>query len=209
MKISSIDDLADLPIVQDGKGIWQNEYHRHDVWNHTIEVVRILKQLGVARELIAAGWLHDVGKAVTKSPRIKNGIQQFHAENHQPYYTFPDHERVGKDMVRALPKSLFKKLELNQFRVAKMVGNHFLPMSYVKKMKSSPNFEFFCKQVKKLSTEIDDTGMCHEVLTIFYADKASQNPEDLEFLLGLWKFILLREGDLTNLFGKFKAAYIR
>ena len=207
MEISNIDELALLPAVQAGKGLWQNKYHPHDVYQHTVEVVRILKQLKASRELIAAGWLHDIGKPFTKVLKKEHGMQVYHPDNGQPYHSFPDHEKKGKEMVLALPSSIFENLALNQGRIAQLVGFHFLPMRRVKTAKVNPTIEFFCEQVQHLSAELDDTKLRHEVLIIFYADKAFQQPEDLAFLFCLREYLLQREGDLQGLFDQFKLAY--
>ncbi len=209
-EISNIDDLKELPIVQDGKNIWQNRFHRHDVFQHTVEVVKILKEMDESDELLASGWwLHDVGKPPTKVPIIKKGKQIFHSVNGQPYHAFPDHEVKGKEMVQELPSCIFDNLNLNQERIARIVGSHFKPMAFVKSVKSNPDFSFFKKHLNNLSNDLDKSDLRHEILTIFYADKKSQEPEDLEFLFDLREYLLVEKGDLESLFNKFKTTYKR
>ena len=110
-------------------------------------------------------------------------------------------------MVRELPSVIFNKLNLRQEVVAKLVGYHFLPMGRVKKAKTNPTEEFFCEQIDELSDELDATTMRDNVLTIFYADKASQQPRDLDFLFGLREYLIRRQGDLHKLYAKFISAY--
>ncbi len=208
LTIKIIDDLEGLPEVQAGKNLWQNKWHRHDVYEHTVEVVRILKELKASPELIAAGWLHDIGKPPTKVLTTDgDGVQICHPKNGQPYHSFPGHENKGEEMVNEMPEDIFRGLGFDRHRVARIVGYHFKPMERVKEAKEKQTFDNFGAQVRQLSDELDHTGMRHEVLTIFYADKASQQPEDLEFLLGLREYLLHGKGDLHGLFGKFISAY--
>lgn len=206
--IQTIEDLEKLPEVQAGVGIWQNDFHRHDVFGHTVEVVRILKyELDATRELIAAGWLHDIGKPVTKVPKIVDGVQVRNRHNGRPYHSFPNHENKGEEMVRGLKPEIFERLELDQDRIARIVGLHFMPMERVKNAKKEKTREFFIAQIGKLSDDLDVTKMRSEVLTIFYADKKSQKSSDLNFLLALREYLLMGKGDLENLFNQFKLAY--
>lgn len=200
--------LEPLSIVQAGRGVRQNEWHKHDVYDHTVAVVRILEDLNASRELIAVGWLHDVGKPVTKKPKTnKQGAPLLDASGN-PYHSFPDHEERGEEMVRnRIEPRVFHDLGLNQDRVARIVGFHFLPMGRIKAAKENRTFEFFRDQVNQLSRELDETGMPNEVLTIFYADKMSQQPSDLPFLLALWNYLLAGAGNLESLFGDFRRTY--
>ena len=205
--VSCVDDLRELPMVQDGKGIWQNEWHPHDVYGHTVEVVRILRELTASPELIAAGWLHDVGKPPVRLPEIKSGALSRHPRSRQLCHSFNGHEKVGEEMVRTLPEAMFSRLGLDQHRIARIVGSHFLPMTSVKRMKQDPAPEHFERVFHDLSTALDRTGLKSEIMTIFYADKASQKPSDLDFLLSLRCHLLEGRMDLRRVHSSFVAAY--
>lgn len=203
MNLNVIDDLAKLPMVQDGKNIWQNKWHPHDVYGHTAEVVRILRDREASRELLAAGWLHDVGKPPMRQIKEENGVRQCHPETKQPYHSFPGHDSVGAAMVSALPKAIFTRLDLDRKRVSEIVRQHFVPMAHVKEMKDQekkkPSFDAFASSVVELSKALGKPDMRTEILTIFHADKVSQNSDDLNFLLALLELLQKREGDLQDL----------
>lgn len=209
MKASDIrTELENLSIVQQCKGVSQNEWHRHDVYEHTVEVVRILEEeLNASRELIAAGWLHDVGKPVTRVRKIDKTGTPILDPSGNHYHSFPKHEEKGEEKVREIDPAIFKRLRLNQDRVAKIVGFHFLPMGRIKEAKQDPTFQSFHVKVDQLRQDLTKTNMQDEVLTIFYADKASQKPSDLPLLRALREHLLNRETDLEKLFKLFEKAY--
>ncbi len=154
--ITKVDDLEKLPMVQAGKDLWQNKWHRHDVYGHTVEVVRILKEeLNASPGLIAAGWLHDIGKPKTKLAKMENGVPILHPTKKKPYHSFPEHEKRGEEMIKfELSEDKFRILGLDRDLVARIVGYHFKPMERIKKAKMNPTFEYFCEQVLALDSHL-------------------------------------------------------
>lgn len=73
-----------LPALHALSGVRQNKYHIHDVWTHTLQVVRHVTP-ELLRRLTAL--FHDVGKAQTQ--RIVDNEVHFH-----------DHENVGVEIVQ-------------------------------------------------------------------------------------------------------------
>ena len=220
--ISTADHLRQLPMVQDEKGIWQNKWHRHDVYDHTVEVVSILqRELKAPTDMIVAGWLHDVGKRPMRLVKYRDGHPDRDSANQETYHSFKGHEAVGEAIVRSLPKDIFDRLGANQEHVAEIVGAHFLPMDYVEKMKDelkagTLTFASFGEHVAELLeklTELDQLTETEikkeEILDIFYADKKSQESKDLEFLCALREHLMRvgGGGDIRKLYELFLSAY--
>jgi tRNA nucleotidyltransferase (CCA-adding enzyme) len=82
-----------LPEVDACRGVTQNRYHSHDVYEHTLRVVD-----GAAADRPVVRWaalLHDVGKPVTRRERAGSPAES----------TFYEHEGVGADLAdRALER---------------------------------------------------------------------------------------------------------
>ena len=179
-------DMMLVKEVQAGKGCIQNPFHEFDVYDHTLVMVNEVKKLTTDKEVIAAAWLHDIGKPVVAEPRIKNGEIMFN-EHGQQYQTFPDHEVVGEKMVHNLDQQLFIRHELSQARIAKLVGSHFLPMKGIKKMRKTASWSDFIQAFKDLETTLDQTGDKVKVLTMFVADTIAkgQGAEDIAELMAI------------------------
>lgn len=127
--------LADLGVVRAGIGLYQNEFHKFDVYQHTLKCVDNLRKMDAHDDLIAAGYLHDIGKPRLVIPLTKNGQMVTDAEGHPLHDFKPGHEELGREMVLLLPEEIFEGLGLNQKVVAEIVGCHYLPMTQFKKLK--------------------------------------------------------------------------
>ena len=78
-EIANLDSIMEaLPEVQKEKNLWQNNFHEFDVYHHTVKFVEHLKKIldeenhEIDLNLIAAGWLHDIGKPTMAKPKKKN-----------------------------------------------------------------------------------------------------------------------------------------
>ncbi|PIN94937.1 hypothetical protein COU53_01655 [Candidatus Pacearchaeota archaeon CG10_big_fil_rev_8_21_14_0_10_30_48] len=193
--------LIQLPSIQAGKGMWQNEYHEFDVYDHTIAVIDALKKETEDIDLISAGYLHDIGKPVSAKLRFYEGVLQ-EKEPGIPYHTFKDHERIGEELVLQMPDEFFSEYGLNKEKIAKLVGAHYLPMQGIHKMREAGNFVDFLEAYRNLEKAIDKTELDrNEVMGIFLADCIGKGdaPEDQQELL-LVRDILLGEGDLNEIY---------
>lgn len=187
--IKDVNELAFLCEVVEGKGVYQNKWHLNDVFEHTCKVVRILEELGADKTLLVSGWLHDIGKPVVATPELdKNGNQVFSPDG-KLYHNFHGHEVVGKRMVEELDDELFKRLGVNKFTVAQIVGAHYLPMTFAKRMKKEP--EKFSQLLLALKWRINKLSTNKEyVLDLFYAGILSkENTMDKKFLLALRNYL--------------------
>jgi len=162
--------LMNLPEIQAGIGLIQNEYHAFDVFDHTMEVVRYVKERSSDKDLIAAAYLHDIGKPVTAKPRVYDGVLQKDEEGRQRH-TFPNHEYVGEEMVREMSNKFFEENNLNQEKIGKLVGAHYLPMIGIAKTRKTRNYQEFVSAFNSLAQEIDKTGLDREeLMNLFHAD---------------------------------------
>ena len=75
-----------IPEFKDAYKLGQNKYHKHDVWKHSLEVLKKTKPNLLNR---LTGMLHDIGKTRTKSV----------VDNEVHFYA---HEHVGADMAREI-----------------------------------------------------------------------------------------------------------
>lgn len=203
--------LRELPDVSAGRGIWQNKFHEFDVYDHTMHYVDFLKQMTCDIEMIVAGYLHDIGKPVVKKPKIKDGKLEEKAAG-IPYHEFDNHEIVGEEMVRNMPNQLFTTSSLDQARIARLVGAHYLPMEYIKKMRKTASYTEFEQQYKQLEEALDSTGLPRaNVMTMFLADCLSKGRgcTDIDELK-LARTVIVNNGNpelLKDLYGMQKIMY--
>lgn len=198
--ILEIDDLARHPLVRAGSGVFQNRWHLHDVETHTLAVVEILRLLGADKTLLVAGYLHDIGKPQVRIPELREGMAVFSPEGHA-YHDFPKHEEKGKEMVLAMDDGMFRRLGVDKTMVAGIVGAHYIPMTYIKRMKKLPNYLVFEDALSELQRTLFRLPVkTRYVLDIFYADKAStgDNATDAPFIFAMRDFLAgsIRTGDL-------------
>jgi putative nucleotidyltransferase with HDIG domain len=174
MKYGIDETLRQLPAVQTGRGVWQNDFHQFDVLEHTEDFVRHLRRQNLTDDanVIAAGWLHDIGKPVVAKPKLdKQTGQVMEREPGKPYHKFDDHEHVGAEMVRQMDPRLFQELGLNQKKVAELVGCHYLPMKGIKAMRRADGWQAFLQAFKDLNHTLETAAVTKaEVLTMFLAD---------------------------------------
>jgi len=146
--------LSQLPEVQAGKDIWQNDFHEYDLLTHTIQFVKHLKEISIEDDaqidpdMIAAGWRHDIGKPVTAKPKTKNGVAQ-EREPGKPYHDFVDHDIMGAAMVREMDPKMFTSLRLSQERIAQLVASHYLPMKGIKTQEKQTVERASCKSLPR------------------------------------------------------------
>lgn len=88
LKILKITGLMDyvIPEFKETYKLGQNKYHKHDVWMHSLEVLKKTKPELINRLM---GMLHDIGKTKTKS--VVDGEIHFYS-----------HEHVGAEMAEAI-----------------------------------------------------------------------------------------------------------
>ncbi len=184
--------LLQIPQILAGINLIQNEYHQFDVYEHTLAVAREIKKFNPSQDLLAAAYLHDIGKPSAAKPRMYGGIPQFDEKGRQRH-TFPNHEFTGAEIVRTLDKQIFASLELNQEHIAQLVGAHYLPMKGIEPMRATQNYLDFEKKFHELEKIITSTKLNHEeLMNLFAADSIGKGDVwgDLPELLEIRKAIL-------------------
>lgn len=163
-------ELMELPEIQAGRGLWQNNFHEFDVYEHTLKFAEYIKQTTQDLDMIAAAYLHDIGKPVAAKPKTKDGVLQ-EKEQGKPYHEFTDHEKVGEEIVRKMNPEIFSRYGLNQERIAKLVGAHYLPMKGIKAMRKTANYAEFETAYQELIHNLEQSNLpvC-EVMEMFLAD---------------------------------------
>ncbi len=203
-EVTEIDKTMEaLPEVLAGKNLWQNNFHEFDVYGHTVKFVEHMKEIlqnegkELDLNLIAAAWLHDIGKPVVAVLKTRDGVQQ-EREKGKPYHEFTDHEIEGEKMVLAMDPKIFQQLGLNQEKIASLVYCHYLPMKGIKETRKTENWPNFLTRYNDLKKVLNDAENSaertpvtkREVMLMFLADKLSQgDPEkfatDREELFGI------------------------
>lgn len=176
-------ELKGLPELVLGKGMYQNKYHAYDVYGHTEKYVESLKEMTDDKEMIAIGYLHDIGKPVLRIERD----EEYKVRKDEPGYdVFKGHEERGEHMILEMRPELFKKYELDQNRIAKFVGAHFIPMTYFLKMQKETEWDAFVEHYKTLNEALEETHLDKDKqMMMFIADLKSKGPhcEDMDELL--------------------------
>ncbi|MFH1232711.1 MAG: HD domain-containing protein [Patescibacteria group bacterium] len=215
IKIDEI--MKGLPEVRAERDLWQNDFHQFTVYGHTKKFVMHLKNiLENERQkkefdflnLVAAGWLHDIGKPITAKPKEKDG-KILERKSDKPYkkiyHKFLNHEIEGEKRVREMNPEIFKELGLNQEKVALLVGCHFLPMKGIKDVRKAKDLNEFLQKYNDLKERLEklsesNNGLIskEEILLMFLADKLGQgDPEkyvtDQEELFSIRNALLLKD----------------
>jgi len=170
-------EFSELPEIKQGQGIWQNKFHEFDVYNHTLEFVRFIKDLAqeehraVDHNIVVAGYLHDIAKpAVATIKTTKEGETVLH-ESGKPRHNFRGHEETGEKMVLEMNPNIFKKYDLDQKKISLLVGMHFRPMKGFLRMQKSTNWKDFTNEYDNLVKSLDESsGLKKEIMEMFTAD---------------------------------------
>lgn len=168
------EEFRKLPEVLAGQDIWQNKFHEFDVFTHTIACVDAVSLLTDKIDVIAAAYLHDIGKPIVKIPKYKEGILLRHS-NGCSYHSFDNHDVVGAKMVKEMNSSFFSRFELNQDYIASLVEFHFFPMRFLKQMRRTHNFDEFQKVYFELDSLLLNMPLDRvDLLNLFLADSVAK-----------------------------------
>lgn len=132
-------------------GVTQNEYHRYDVWEHTLVALSHLPE-DASLVLRLATLLHDVGKPVTRTV------------NEQGRVHFYGHQNVGAQMAGDILRRLRYSSEIVE-RVVKLVRLHLRPGEY--------NYSWSDSAVRRLIRGAGD--LLQELLALVRADISASN----------------------------------
>ncbi len=167
--------FSNIQELRAGIDVWQNNFHEFDVYTHSENCVKQLSNLTSDKNMLAAAWLHDIGKPVVAAEKTDKVGNPQEKEPGKPYHEFTDHEIVGEEMVRKMNPDIFNSLGLDQEKVAKLVGCHYIPTKGIKKLRTTTNFEQFINSFDDLNNTLSNLEVTkEEVLTIFLADKLAQ-----------------------------------
>lgn len=175
-EIANLDAIiGNLAEVRAGADLWQNDFHEFDVLGHTQKCVAEMAKLSADLNMRAAAWLHDIGKPPAALPKLDKDGRQMERQPGQLYHRFNDHEIMGEEMVKRMPKELFDRLGLDQEKVASLVGCHYLPMKGIKAMRKTENFADFVASFKQLERTLSAVSVTkEEILDMFVADSLSK-----------------------------------
>jgi len=187
--------FSNLPEVKAEKGILQNKHHEFDVFEHTKKFVDYVSELTEDKNIIVAGWLHDIGKPITAKVELDKDNKPVENESGKPYHNFYNHENIGKDIVDSMDKKIFKKFGLDKEKISILVGYHYLPMIGIKELRKTENFKDFVLSFNKLDNNLSNLEVAKkEILTMFLADKLAQG----KFCMDKNELFLIRETLLKN-----------
>ncbi len=184
MKIEEYEvKLQELPAIRAEIGIAQNKYHQFTIDNHNLEVVRHVKMIGeekggLERDLVAAAWLHDIGKPMVATP-IGENDPPTHDPQGNPYHLFRGHDEVGAYAIEKMSPDFFTKLGLDQKIIIGVVYNHELFMKNIKRMRKVGDFEGFRRVYGNLAGELGafPSQVRQYLLDLFKADTLGQGDE--------------------------------
>src|SRR3989338_4991787 len=191
-EIAEIDRVMEaLPEIQAGKDLWQNNFHEFDVYGHTMEVVKQLKEIlknetGVIDlNLLAAGWLHDIGKPAVASPKLENGVPQ-QREPGKAYHKLDNHEVEGEKIVLGMDPKMFSALGLDQKKVAALVFCQFIPLKGIRETRKTGNWPDFLSSYNGLKDTLDRMEKStdrppiskKEIRLMFLADKLGEGDSE-------------------------------
>lgn len=184
--------LLNLPELVAGKGIWQNNHHEFDVFMHSVECARYMMEFTDDIDLIAAAFLHDIGKPSIRILKYVDGVLMEKRPG-EPYHKFTGHAAEGEKIVRAMTYDFFGKFNLNKEKIARLVGAHYFPTSYIKKMRKVHGRDAFIELYRQLESELDASGVERgDLMLLFHADqKAHGKGDSASDELSILRFALL------------------
>lgn len=178
--------------MEKGNFLWQNVFHEYDVYDHSADYLKHIKKFSDDPNIIAASYLHDIGKPMVAKPKLdKKTGQVLEKEPGIPYHSFDDHEKVGADFIRNLDPKTFTELnkkfnlDLDQERISQLINCHYLPMKGIKGLrkliKEEKTFAEWKQAFEKLEQSLDKPAEApnvprSEILLMFLADKLAQGP---------------------------------
>lgn len=161
LKITGVLDYI-IPEFKAAYGMTQNIHHKHDVFQHSLEVLSKTQPVLIQRLM---GLFHDIGKTVTKSVTPEGKVH------------FYGHEEAGTDIVKDVMKRLKYPNELIA-AVSKGVRNHM-------RLKSGgpDSFKLSDKALRKFKVEMGDE--LENTLDVIHADNiahadASNMPDQIK-----------------------------
>jgi putative nucleotidyltransferase with HDIG domain len=193
--------LQELPGLTAGKGIKQNEFHDYDVYRHTLIYVDVLKGMTADKNVLTAGYLHDIGKPPlrTTKQKLKSG----------EYDQFEGHDKIGEEIVRQMDHNFFQRFGLDQEKIAKLVGTHHIPMDYIKEMRKTDDWSSFETKYNEFISALENTGLpTNEVMMMFLADSLAKGRcDDLDELKLVREVVLNKGKDLKEVYELQKKVY--
>lgn len=143
-----------IPELDACRGVKQNEYHKHDVFDHILEVVKNTPPNLTAR---LAALFHDIGKPATKSVGLDGRVH------------FYDHEDVGSSMAGEIMDRLRYPNDETK-SVKSIVSNH------MRLKAAGPDGEQASdKQLRKFMAALGPD--LRSALTVMHADNISHKAE--------------------------------
>jgi len=196
--------LENLPEIQKGKEVWQNKFHKYNVFDHTMKYVEYLKTKTDDPNILVAGLLHDIGKPVVATPKVG----EYNEEGKQ-YHKFTNHEKVGGEMVKEMNPELFQQHGLDQEKIAGLVTHHYTPMLKIKELRKAENLEEFEKTYQSLQQSLDETGLDkNEIMLMFLADSISKGgSSDQPELVKVYELMVENKGSMEEIHELQKATY--
>jgi hypothetical protein len=153
-----------LPFMEAAKMIRSSRIHQHDLRRHMCETARQLMSIESSLDLVAAGYLHDVGKVVVATPKA-DGI----------YSIGQNHASVGRTIVGNMRKEFFVSLGLDQEKIAHVVGEHEFILDRIIGLRDPQiDVAVYTMRLFEVYTELKENCVSEDIIELFWADAVAK-----------------------------------
>jgi len=168
----------------------QNPNHEWDIYDHSMEVVRGVKNLEGNDTVLFSAYYHDIGKIFDRAFAVDEDNNLRCASNGRPYHRFninARHEETGANYVKtAFSEAYCKEFGVDKGEVVGLIRHHFAPLTYIIRMYDTcddfESFEVVFNEMKenlpKLATlREDETFDIKDLYILFKADTMGKSSD--------------------------------
>lgn len=167
-------EFEELPAIMACKGLWQNQHHAFTVYDHTLNVVRLLKLHSDDSNIIAAGYLHDIGKPVTAKPIATPKDEELKGKK---YHRFSRHAEKSAELLREMTDEIFIKYGLDKQYITGLVEIHDMPLQKIRNLRKAKDLDEFVDQFYELKDRVYQATVSPEDIIMFLrADTLGKGP---------------------------------
>jgi len=177
MNYDILDEIfTSMPFFFSFKDIKVLRFHKYDLQKHTQKVVEYLKSENASLDLVASGYLHDIGKVVLATP-YGDG-----------YYSIgKNHESIGATIIENMKSCFFADLSLDKSLIVEFVKRHDEPVDVIRSIRKLSDESYLEGLNKYISSLQKEGSLGRDLMQLYWADSRAKGASpDIGELEGLY-----------------------